>query len=84
MTLLDTEMSWWAPGTKHYVTAGGLHVAVDPGLPFTDRPSITEAPRETVIFECNDDGSPITLTPLRTFPPGTSHDDAITQFEQET
>jgi hypothetical protein len=36
----------------------------------------------TTVFECNADGSPISLTPLRTFPPGTTHEQAIAEFEE--
>lgn len=37
----------------------------------------------TVIIACNADGLAEHLTPLRTFPPGTTHDDALAQLEQE-
>lgn len=33
--------------------------------------------RPTVVFECTPEGNPISLTPLHTFPPGTSHEDAL-------
>lgn len=34
VTLLDTDMSSWTPGTRHYATSGGqyLAVSVDPGI----------------------------------------------------
>lgn len=95
-TLVDSDMSTWAPGTQHYVTDNAVHLAVtvDAGLNDLTAAGIDEllaangqptlasgihkvvvAP--TVIVECNDEGIAVSLTPLHTFPPGTSHEDAL-------
>lgn len=37
----------------------------------------------TTVLECTEDGLPTTLTPLYTFPPGTTHEQALAQIEQE-
>lgn len=39
--------------------------------------------RPTVVFECNEDGSAIDLTPLQRFPSGTTHEDALAQMGYE-
>lgn len=33
----------------------------------------------TTVIECNDEGIALSMTPLHTFPPGTSHEDALAQ-----
>lgn len=37
--------------------------------------------RPTVVFACTPEGYAVDLTPLHTFPPGTSHEDALAQME---
>jgi hypothetical protein len=37
----------------------------------------------TVVLACDADGVATDLTPIHSFPPGTSHEDAIAQLEQE-
>jgi hypothetical protein len=44
---------------------------------------VTRLPRPTEVLPVNALGEPLSMTPLRTFPPGTTHEDALTQLEQE-
>lgn len=89
-TLLSTDMSAWAPGTRHYALDDGTFVAVEAGGGLTPlaeamiREALqggivtTQLPRPTVVFACNEDGAATDLTPLHTFPAGTSHEEALT------
>lgn len=49
-----------------------------------DRSDVTHVMRPTVVLRCDADGLPVDgdMTPLRTFPPGTSHEDALAQLEE--
>lgn len=53
------------------------------GVPTLDSGVYKIVVEPTVIIGCNSVGVANDLTPLRTFPPGTSHEDAIAQLEQE-
>lgn len=57
-----------------------LAASVLPTLPSGVHKIVVEP---TTIFACAEDGTAIDLTPLATFPPGTSHEDAVSQLEQE-
>jgi hypothetical protein len=100
-TLVAAEMPGWAPGTRHYVTAGGQHLAVqvDEGMTALSEAALDESLQAlgfpalesgvhriviqpTTILPCTEDGQAITLDPLYTFPPGTSHEDALAQIEE--
>lgn len=48
-----------------------------------DLMSTVKVLRPTVIVSCNEEGIPLSLTPLHTFPPGTSHEDALIQAGYE-
>ncbi|AEJ93515.1 hypothetical protein AIRMID_29 [Mycobacterium phage Airmid] len=93
---LDTDMSMWGAGTRHYLTSDGrsLAVKVDPGVtddearelnklleelgaPFVISGKHRIVPRPTTVLECNEDGSPIDLTPVHTLPAGTPYEDAL-------
>ena len=100
MKLLDTDMSHWGPGVRHYQTGDGYAaVSVDAGVTLETKALIDETlttlgvptlesgihrvvVEPTVVISCNADGVATDLTPLRTFPPGTSHEDAIAQLEE--
>lgn len=67
-TRLDTDMSHWAPTTRHYAVDGGhLAVTVNTFLTATG----------TDVFYCDETGAAISLTPLAQFAAGTSHNGAL-------
>lgn len=91
-------MSGWAPGTVHYkvgtvyyavessvdaVPAGAVPM-VDELLTVlgTDLQRTKQRLRPTVVFACDENGVAADLTPLREFPPGTSHADALAQLDE--
>lgn len=78
-TLINDNMPRWAPVTKHYRTADGQDLAVEVGEPVGVGGGFVEKPRPTVIFACTEEGYAVDLTPLHRFPPGTTHEDALTQ-----
>lgn len=49
----------------------------------TDLMSTKQVVRPTIIFTANEEGLPLSMTPLHTFPPGTSHEDALIQAGYE-
>jgi hypothetical protein len=107
-TLISKQLNGWAPGTHHYKTSDGKHLAIEatpePGgvhiiergqSPMTDniltilsrsRAALKLVIRPTTVFLSNENGEPIDaddndrnpLTPLHTFPAGTTHEDALT------
>lgn len=67
-TELPTDMSGWAPVTRHYqVPDGYLAVTV---LNFLTA-------KGTQVLECNEEGIASSMTPLAAFPDGTSAEDAL-------
>lgn len=45
----------------------------------TDLVSTKQIVRPTLIFACTPEGQAVDLTPLHEFPPGTTHEEALTQ-----
>lgn len=105
-TPVDTEMSAWADGTRHYRGDDGKYFAVEatlveeegtPIIPAGAQPMIDELltvvgdgraalkqiVRPTVVFECTEDGQAIDLTPVQTFPAGTTHAEALAAMGYE-
>lgn len=88
-TFID-EPPGWAPGARHYKTSDGKHFIIDA---HTDTAAeqvgelltilgsslrgTKQIVRPTVVIECNPDGTPVDLTPEYTFPPGTTHEEAL-------
>jgi hypothetical protein len=85
-TLMGTDMSAWAHGTRHYQIDDGTHLAVESCLmyeaPVVGEQAVKQLGRPTVIFACTETGESLdgddALTPLHSFEPGTSHEDALT------
>lgn len=44
--------------------------------------NVTRIPRPTHVIACTPEGYAISLTPVKTFPPGTTHEQALTQLEE--
>jgi hypothetical protein len=42
----------------------------------------TRLARPTQVLSVNEFGEPLDMTPIRTFPPGTTHEQAIAEFEE--
>lgn len=92
-TYVNLDMGFWAPLTKLYAISDGTFVAVEvpdmgflpeqiselAGIAGIDVTGAKHAERPTVIVACNDEGIATDLTPLNTFPYGTSFEDALTQ-----
>lgn len=90
-TRLDTDMSHWPAGSRHYAIDDGRHLAVcvDTGIPtdaegllnetlqLLDGGVVRVVAQPTVIVECDAEGSATSLDRLFTCPPGTSHEDAL-------
>lgn len=89
---LDTDMSHWPPGTRHYSVGDGTYIAVDDDSEqycgaMAD--CIEKVPREltgkpmhyvkrpTVIIACDGNGYTASLDRLHTFPPGTTCEQAL-------
>lgn len=49
------------------------------GIPTLESGIHTLVVEPTTIIECTEEGIAVNLTPLHTFPPGTSHEDALAQ-----
>lgn len=46
----------------------------------TNRGAVKHVVRPTVVFECNPDGTAIDLTPIHTFPSGTTHEEVLAEL----
>lgn len=84
------------PGTRHYQLGDqhvlieasttpvveGVEAAVDEIIKVTtgEKLPVHRVVRPTVVFECNEEGIALSLTPIHKFPAGTSHEDALTQM----
>ena len=68
-TRIDADMGGWCPVTRLYAVDGG-HIAV------TVADFLTA--NDTQAFYADENGGAISLQPLITFAPGTSHDEALT------
>lgn len=100
MRLIDEAPTALPVGTKIYqvgeqyvaimVDAGSESPQVDAMLDEAmrvlniDPHMVARLPRPTEVLPVTALGEPISMTPLRTFPPGTSHENAVTQFEEES
>lgn len=92
--LPDTYMGNWSPGTRHYAISDGTYVAVEVDSGITPEMAaavqqvagaalLNYAPRPTVIISVNSEGNATSLERLHTFPPGTTHEDALIQAGYE-
>lgn len=103
--LQPTDMSFWAPGTRHYRSVDGTNLAVEsmtdsvPGdidipaidgavdeiikITTGDSMPVHQVLRPTVVFACTEDGFAVDMTPLQTYPPGTTYDAALTEMGYE-
>lgn len=93
---MDTDMSAWAAGTRHYSGSTNNYAveASDVTIPENatrqiggalallnvDPNQTTMLARPTVVFECTPEGLAIDLTPVATFPPGTTHEEALAEM----
>lgn len=84
-TLITTDMSMWAPGTRHYQVDDGTNLAVEASAlpePPAGGQATKQLARPTVIFACTSSGESLdtedALTPLHSFEPGTTYEQALT------
>lgn len=92
-TLLEDEPGHCAPGARIYAIDDGAHVLVqvDSGpqgvvaeliggvLKAMSAGNTQIVLQPTTIVPCNPDGTTESLTPTHSFPPGTTHEQALTQ-----
>ena len=85
---LDTDMSGWPPGTKHFRMPDGSYVAVEYDTANTEKfdgyvDEVTQgaahryAPRPTAVIACDENGCATSLDRLYTFKPGVPHDEVM-------
>ncbi len=88
---LQTDLSAWPAGCKHYQLADGSHVVIDIDTPEERHDRHVDeiargAPylytqRPTVVIAVDENACAVSLDRLYEFPPGTTHTDALEQIE---
>lgn len=68
--------------TEELTPLGEAYLAEVHAVAGVDLRMTKRIPRPTTVIACDDEGRAEHLTPLRTFPPGTTHEDAISQLEE--
>jgi len=87
---LQTDMSAWPDGCKHYRLTDGSHVVIDVDTPeerhdrhvdeITRGAPYVYTPRPTVAIAVDANACATSLERLHEFAPGTTHDEAIAQM----
>ncbi|MCU8690156.1 hypothetical protein OE265_07540 [Mycobacteroides abscessus] len=90
---LQTDMSAWPAGCKHFRLADGTYVVIDIDTPderhdrhvdqITRGAEYTYTPRPTVVIAVDENACATSLERLHEFAPGTTHDEAIAQIEAD-
>lgn len=74
----DVDLAAWGPGTKFYTASDGTHFVVQADRDDYSQLRDTIVRQPTVILYCTPTAGVTDLDVDHTFPPGTTHEDAVT------
>lgn len=91
---LQTDLSTWPQGCKHFRLPDGSYVVIDIDTPeerhdrhvdeITRGAPYVYTPRPTVVIAVDENGCATSLDRLYEFPPGTTHDQALSLMGNDT